>query len=65
METMIYGKWTIDYEMKPIPDRSCDWSFFHDSYDGPGNPLCGFAPTLEDAKMLIDELEELMKEGEI
>jgi len=54
-----YKNWTIDFELKPIPDRSLDWSFFHDNYDGPGNPLCGFAATEEDAKAQIDEIDEM------
>ncbi len=31
---MRYRDFIITYDPKPIPDRSFDWCYVHDSYDG-------------------------------
>ncbi len=59
-----YRNYIIKYDPPPIPIRSCDWQFCHEDYDGapnetggpPADHRSGFAPTLEDAKCLIDEM---------
>ncbi len=50
-----YTIWSIP---TPIPDRSHDWSWVHDEYDGApdsGDDRCGTAASLEAAKRAIDE----------
>lgn len=37
----------------PTPIRSCDWQFWHESYDGPEDWRCGTAATLDDAKAAV------------
>ena len=39
--------YTISYNPPSIPQRSCDYQFAHDEYDGPGDPRCGCAPCPE------------------
>lgn len=58
---MRYRNYDITYDPKPIPDRSCDYNFCADGYDGApdsGDRRCGTAPSIEAAKVAIDELEE-------
>ena len=42
------SEWTIEYNPKPIADRSHDYDFWHKSVDI-DNPACGTAPSSEDA----------------
>lgn len=49
--------WHISYNPKPIPDKSHDYDFHHDDYDGE-NGLCGTAKDIEDAVKQINEIEE-------
>ncbi len=48
----------IRFDPPPIPDRRHDWAYAHRDYDGPPDPRCGRAASLEDACREIDELEE-------
>jgi hypothetical protein len=48
--------WHIMKDIKPIPNRSFDWGFYHDDYDGE-NGLCGTASSVKDALEQIDEIE--------
>jgi hypothetical protein len=55
-----YGKWTIYYDPPPIPDRSCDFHFYHDDYDGAedaNDNRCGHGSSIEDCMKQIDDLE--------
>ena len=46
--------WKITHNPKPIPDRSDDWDFIHDDYDGE-NGLCGTAASEEKAwEQIVD-----------
>lgn len=47
--------WNISYNPKPIPNRSFDYDFYHDDYDGE-NGLCGNAASVEDA---IEQIKEI------
>jgi hypothetical protein len=38
-----YRGYTIEFSAKPIPDRSFDWDWTSDDYDGPGDDRCGNA----------------------
>jgi hypothetical protein len=58
MRDVEYGRWKIHFEPPPIPIRRHDWSFWHDDYDGPGDPRCGTAESLEAARRAVDEHEE-------
>jgi len=51
--------WYITHNPKPIPDRSHDYDFVHDNYDGAdgGNGLCGTAKSFTDAIAQIKEIE--------
>jgi hypothetical protein len=63
-----YGKWRIYFDPPPIPSRACDWHFVHDDYDGApdGNDRRhGDAPSVEDAKRQIDDIEAEMAEEPI
>lgn len=53
-----YRGWHIHYDPPPIPVRNCDWQFWHEEYDGPGDNRSGHAPSLETAKAEIDERED-------
>lgn len=53
-----YRNFLIHHEPPPIPYRGADWQFRHKDYDGPEDGRCGTAPSLEEAKARIDELEE-------
>lgn len=44
--------WTIEYWMKPIPDRRNDWDFWHE--DG---EIVHSAPSYEAALAEIEEIE--------
>lgn len=50
--------WSIEKNVKPIPDRSHDYDFSHENYDGAdgGNGLCGTASSEIDAMEQIREL---------
>jgi hypothetical protein len=59
-ERFRYGCWTIYFDPPPIPDRSHDWHFYHDDYDGAEDAhddRCGDGPSVEDCKRQIDELD--------
>lgn len=51
--------WTIDKNIKPIPDRRFDYDFSHEDYDGAdgGNGLAGSASSVADAMKQIAEIE--------
>jgi len=49
----------IEYNPKPIPTRAHDWDWTHEDYDGPGDSRCGTSPSIEAAKVAIDECEEM------
>lgn len=51
------NQWHIHYDPKPIPDRSHDYSFYHDDHDGE-NGLCGTAGSVAKAWERIEEMEE-------
>lgn len=53
-----YGKWRIYYDPPPIPDRSMDWHYVHEDYDGPGDSRHGHCASLEACKQEIDERED-------
>ncbi len=49
--------WTITFNPKPIPDRSDDWDYVHEDFDGE-NGLCGTAKSREVAIQYIMEIED-------
>lgn len=51
-----YKGWTIQKNIKPIPDRSFDFDFWHENHDGE-NGLCGTASNVIDAINKINEIE--------
>lgn len=60
-----YRGYHITYWMKPIPDRSCDWDWTHDDFDGADDAndnRCGHSRTLDDAMADIDAQIEEMSE---
>jgi hypothetical protein len=55
---MRYRGYVIQHDPPPIPNRSHDWQFAHEDYDGApdsGDHRIGTAPSLEEAKAGIDE----------
>ena len=52
-----YGKWSIEWNPKPIPIRTMDWDVESDDYDGE-NGLYFTAATAEEALEEIKQLEE-------
>lgn len=50
-----YRGYNITFDQKPMADRSHDWNWEHEEYDGPGDERCGTAETEEQAKLDIDE----------
>jgi len=50
--------WKIIHNPKPIPDRSFDYDFYHEDYDGAdgGNGLAGCARSYDDA---IDQIKDI------
>lgn len=50
-----YRSYVITHRHKPVPTDAFDYEFRHESYDGPDDPRCGFAATLDAAKAKIDE----------
>jgi len=58
---MKYRGYTLSLDPKPIPDRSHDWDFSHEDFDGApdsGDNRCGTAETLADACEQIDDILE-------
>lgn len=53
-----YKGWSISHVPKPIPNRSHDWEFVHQDYDGPPDDRFGFAPSLDAARAQIDQHED-------
>lgn len=54
-----YGDWTIYSSRPPVP--GVNFEFAHKDYDGAedaGDNRCGFASTIEDARLQIDALEQ-------
>lgn len=51
-----YGEYVITYNPKPIPDRTHDYDWVHQDYDGPGDPRAGTAPSIQQAIHAIEEL---------
>lgn len=63
---MKYRGYTLSLDPKPIPDRSHDWDFSHEDFDGApdsGDNRCGKARSLEDACRQIDDMQEV-EQGE-
>ena len=58
----VYRQYEITLDPKPVPSHIAgDYSFAHMDYDGAPDSndcRCGTAQTIEEAKQLIDELEE-------
>lgn len=54
-----YRGYRISYNPKPIPP-SCgvDYDFCHEDYDGPGDPRCGNAASVEACMAEIDAIED-------
>ena len=52
-----YRGYTIEYDPKPIPTRSMDYSFVHEDYDGEGDMRIGYAESVAGAKEDIDIME--------
>ncbi len=58
---MKYRGYTISHDPKPIPDRSADFDFSHEDFDGApdsGDNRCGTAGSLKDACSQIDGMLE-------
>lgn len=61
-----YKGCSISFDMKPIADRSHDYDWTHEDYDGPQDnddlkyypTLCGTAESLKECYSQIDELME-------
>ena len=56
-----YRNYKIEYNPKPIPDRSFDWDYVHEDYDGApdgGDDRCGAVASFEAAILAINELED-------
>lgn len=61
MKPIKYKNYTISYWAKPIPDRSHDYDFMHDDFDGAddaNDTRCGCGSSIDDCKRQIDEMEE-------
>ena len=57
-QTINYRGYRIIFNPPPIPDRSHDWQWSHEEYDGApdGNDIrIGSSPSLEQARTEIDE----------
>jgi hypothetical protein len=60
------GIWHISRNPKPIPDRSFDWDFYHEDYDGapeetngpPADNRCGNGKNISACIDRIKDLEE-------
>jgi hypothetical protein len=50
-----------NYTIEKSEYAQYDWC--HDDYDGPPNPRCGLAKSVEDAKQQIDDLEDWIADG--
>ena len=50
--------------MPPIPDRSHDWRFVHDDFEGPEDGRCGTAACVAECQDLVDEQTELAELAE-
>lgn len=62
---MFYRDYIIEYNPKPIPDRSCDYDWFPEDYDGPEDGRGGTAGTVEEAERMVDEeIDERSQEDE-
>jgi hypothetical protein len=58
---IMFGKWHIYYDPKPIPTHAFDWSFYHDDYDGaPDSNDCrhGYAESIDGCIRDIKEMED-------
>jgi hypothetical protein len=59
-QQFMYKNYRVTYDPPPIPDRSHDWSFVHDEYDGAPDAYdrrAGDASSAEAAIAEIDEIE--------
>ena len=56
----MYRGFKFNYLPKPIPSKFFDYDFYHEDYDGPGDPRCGNGESIEDCKARIDEILEDM-----
>lgn len=58
------GRWRVWYEPRPVPARlGVDWSYVHDSYDGPEDHRFGTARTCAEALEAVHELEAEREAG--
>ena len=56
-----YRNYVVQPDPPPIPDRSYDWNFHHDDFDGApdsGDTRCGYAASPQACYDAIDELEQ-------
>lgn len=53
-----YKGYEIEYDPKPIPNRSADYTFTHEDYDGVDDLRIGYAESIKGAKADIDMIEE-------
>ncbi len=58
----IGGGWCVRFNPKPMPDRSHDYDFWHEDYDGAdgGNGLSGTASSHLDA---VNQINDVMENG--
>lgn len=59
--TTQYRNCEIYYDPPPIPDRSVDYHWRHEDYDGPPDRRCGSCSSTEDC---IKEIDEILEEAE-
>jgi len=52
-----YGKWSFDYNPKPIPDRRWDYDCMHDEFDGENGDYFFNASSIDAAIKEADERE--------
>jgi len=54
-----YYEYIILHNPKPIPDRSSDWEFYHEDYDGAGDSGDRRGGTATSMQEAIDKIEEM------
>ena len=59
--TIQYRNCEIYYDPPPISDRSVDYRWVHEDYDGPPDRRFGFGPTVKACK---EEIDEILEEAE-
>jgi hypothetical protein len=61
----MYKNYRVTYDPPPIPDRSHDWSFVHDEYDGAPDAYDERAGYASSAEAAIAEIEGLIQTEEL